>query len=294
MDKKIYDIAIIGNFTKDTIISSSGTRTVDGGGFNYGAFVASMMGLKVATVTRLAEEDKRVVDALRSRGVDVFPFYSPKSTVLQLFYPGSNVDERVLTIKSVADPFSIEHVKNIDAKVFLLNAVLRGELSLEVLKELRKKDALIGADLQGFIRVIDSDGTMHNAEWPEKQEVLSLVDVLKTDAGEGEFLTGEKDIRTQARILNELGPKEIVLSHRDGVLVYAEGNYYEAPFTYNKLVGRSGRGDTCISAYICKRISASAKESTIWTAAVTSLKMEAEGPIKREIGEVEDHILKNY
>ncbi len=117
---------------------------------------------------------------------------------------------------------------------------------------------------------------------------------MKTDAGEGEFLTGETDIRVQAKMISELGPKEIVLSHRNGILVFAEGKYYEAPFTYNKLVGRSGRGDTCISSYICKRLSASAKESTVWSAAVTSLKMEAEGPIKREIGEVEDHILRNY
>ena len=93
-------------------------------------------------------------------------------------------------------------------------------------------------------------------------------------------------------MLYELGPKEIVLSHRNGILVFAEGKYHEAPFSYNKLVGRSGRGDTCISSYVCKRLSASAKESTIWSAAVTSLKMEAEGPIKRKIEEVEDHILK--
>jgi len=294
MKKNTYDIVIIGNYTKDTIISSSGTRTVDGGGFNYGACVAAMMGLKVAAITRLAKEDKHVVDALKKKGVAVFPFYSPKSTLMQLFYPTSNVDQRVLTVKSVADPFTKAQVRDMEAKAFLLNASIRGELSLEVLKELRKKDALIAADLQGFIRVVAPDGTLHNAEWEEKLEVLPLIDVLKTDAGEGEFLTGETDIRVQARMIHELGPKEIVLSHRNGILVFADGQYYEAPFSYNKLVGRSGRGDTCISSYICKRLSASAKESTIWSAAVTSLKMEAEGPIRREIEEVEDHILKNY
>jgi hypothetical protein len=57
---------------------------------------------------------------------------------------------------------------------------------------------------------------------------------------EGEFLTGETDIRDQARMISDLGPKEIVLSHRNGIFVFAEG------------------------------------------------------PIKREIGEVEEHILKNY
>jgi sugar/nucleoside kinase (ribokinase family) len=294
MKKNTYDIVIIGNYTKDTIVSPSGTRNVDGGGFNYGAYVAAMMGLKVAAITRLAKEDNHVVDALKRNGVEVFPFYSPKSTLMHLFYPTSNVDQRVLTVKSVADPFTPAQVKDMQAKVFLLNASTRGEISLEVIQELRKKDALIVADLQGFIRVIAPDGTLHNSEWQEKQEVLSLVDVLKTDAVEGEFLTGETDIRVQAKVLYELGPKEIVLSHRNGILVFAEGKYHEAPFSYNKLVGRSGRGDTCISSYICKRLSASPAESTIWSAAVTSMKMEAEGPIKREIGEVEDHILRNY
>ncbi|GAI47099.1 unnamed protein product, partial [marine sediment metagenome] len=51
---KFYDIAFIGHYTKDTIVSSSGIRIVDGGVFNYGANVAARMNLKVATVTRLA------------------------------------------------------------------------------------------------------------------------------------------------------------------------------------------------------------------------------------------------
>ena len=37
MKENTYDIVIIGNYTKDTIVSPSGTRVVDGGGFNYGA-----------------------------------------------------------------------------------------------------------------------------------------------------------------------------------------------------------------------------------------------------------------
>ena len=294
MNKKAYDVIFIGNYTKDTVVSPSGTRYVDGGGFNYGAHTAVMMGLKVAAITRLAKEDIHVVDALTNLGVDVFPFYSPESTLMHLFYPTTNVDERVLTVKSVAGSFTPAQVREAEAKVFLLNASTRGEINLEVIKEIRKKDTLICADIQGFIRVIAPDGKLENKEWPEKREVLSVVDVLKTDAVEGESLTGETDIRVQARMLADLGPKEIVITNQKGVLVYAEGQYHEALFSFKKLVGRSGRGDTCIASYMCKRLSASPKESTIWAAAVTSLKMEAEGPIKIKIGEVEDHIQRNY
>ena len=294
MKKNIYDIVLIGNYTKDTIVSPSGTRYVDGGGFNYGAHVAAMMGLKVAAITRLAKDDIHVVESLEQIGVDVFPFYSPSSTLMRLYYPGTNVDERVLTVTGVADPFLPEHVREVESRIFLLNASTRGEINLEVIGELLKKHTMIVADVQGFIRVIDRDGNLKNEEWKEKKEILSRVDVLKADSVEGEFITGKKEIRDQARVLSELGPAEIVLTHRNGILAYAGGEFHEAPFSYKKLVGRSGRGDTCISSYICKRLSASAKESAIWSAAVTSLKMEAEGPIRRDISEIEDHIRKYY
>lgn len=294
MNDKKYDVVLIGNYTKDTAVYPSGTRYMDGGGFNYGAHVASMMGLKTATITRLAREDSHVVDALTEIGVDVIPYYSRESTHMHLFYPITNVDQRVLTVKSVADPFTPAQVRGPKARITLLNASTRGEIDLEVVKEIRLKETLLVADLQGFIRVVTPDGTLEYKEWPEKNEILSMVDVLKTDVVEGEFLTGEKDKKIQAKMLADLGPKEVVLTHRNGVLVFAGGRYHEATFTYKKLVGRSGRGDTCISSYVCRRLTASPEESTVWAAAVTSLKMEAEGPIKRKIGEVEDHIRNHY
>ena len=91
-----------------------------------------------------------------------------------------------------------------------------------------------------------------------------------------------------------LGPNEIVLTHRNGLLVYAEGRFYEAGFFPVELAGRSGRGDTCLSAYVSKRLVASPADSTTWAAAVTSLKLEAEGPFRREIDEVEDLIERRY
>ena len=40
---QIYDLALLGHYTKDTIVSASGTRVVDGGAFNYGAQVGIRM-----------------------------------------------------------------------------------------------------------------------------------------------------------------------------------------------------------------------------------------------------------
>jgi len=83
----MFDLVIIGNYTKDTIVSPSGKRHIDGGGFNYGAHVGAMMGLRTAAVTRLSHEDKRVVEALVRMGVTVYPLYTAHSTDMLLFYP---------------------------------------------------------------------------------------------------------------------------------------------------------------------------------------------------------------
>jgi len=288
-----YDIAFLGHYTKDTIVSASGTRVVDGGAFNYGAHVAGRMGLKVAAITRLAEEDFHVVDELRRLGVDTFARATPESTCLRLEYPTSNVDERIIYVASTAGAFTPEEVRGLQARAFLIGASMRGEVSLQVIEELAKKEALLAADVQGFVRVA-RHGKLVGETWPEKQAVLAHMDVLKTDAVEAEMLTGQTEVRVAAQLLADLGPSEIVLTHCDGVLVYADGKFHEARFYPQELIGRSGRGDTCIAAYVARRLTASPAQATTWAAAMASLKMEAEGPFRREVHEVEDLIRMRY
>ncbi len=290
---KFYDIAFIGHYTKDTIVSTLGTRIVDGGAFNYGANVAARMGLKVAAVTRLANEDLRVVEKLKHLGVDVFSHISPQSTCLRLEYPTSDVDERVIYITSSAGPFITTEVENIHARAIVVGASMRGEVSLKIIEELAKKKTILAADVQSFIRVNDN-GKLVPKEWPERNDIFACLDILKTDAVEAGLLFGNCDLYTAAQKIHDLGPQEVVITHRDGLLVYADGNFYEEKFLPKEIIGRSGRGDTCIASYTTKRLSASPQEATIWAAAVTSLKMEAEGPFKRTMQEVNNLIYNKY
>ena len=289
-----YDIVTIGNYTKDTIVSSAGTRHVDGGGYSYAAHAARLRGLSVAAVTRLAAEDRPSTDALRAKGVDVHVFESPQSTLMQLEYPTSNVDERMLTVASVAKPFTPELLAPFSARAFIVNGSARGEASLEVMQSLKEKGGLLCADVQGFVRIVDGAGRLRYERWPEQADILGLVDILKTDAVEAEFLTGESDIRRAAQALADDGPSEIVLTHRGGLLVLADGSFHEAAFHPEVLRGRSGRGDTCMGSYVSSRLDASPAESTVWAAAVTSLKMEQEGPIMRSADDVAALIDRRY
>jgi sugar/nucleoside kinase (ribokinase family) len=152
----------------------------------------------------------------------------------------------------------------------------------------------LALDVQGFVRVVTPEGRLAYEIWPERELVLGMVDILKTDAVEAEFLTGTADLREAAKRLAALGPKEIVLTHKDGLLVLADGKYHEAPFKPVELRGRSGRGDTCVGSYASRRINAEPAASTRWAAALTSLKLEAEGVIRRSRADVEKLLREQY
>ncbi|MFQ5812977.1 MAG: PfkB family carbohydrate kinase [Anaerolineae bacterium] len=288
-----FDIAFLGHYTKDTIVLPHETKAVRGGAFYYGAHVVVKMGLKAAVITRLAEEDFEVVDDLTRMGVEVFATPTPQSTNLRLVYPTQDLDHRTVYNVGSAGPFTPAEVAPVQARTFHIGASVRGEVPLDVIEALAQKEARISLDVQGFIRV-NRGGELVHEDWPEAVQILELVDVLKADGVEAEVLTGRNDLREAARALAEFGPGEVVLTHGKGVLVYAYGRFYAAPFRTREMKGRTGRGDTCIAAYLAKRLTASPAEATVWTAALTSLKMETEGPFSREIMEVEKLISERY
>jgi sugar/nucleoside kinase (ribokinase family) len=293
MQAREHDITFLGNYTKDTIVSAAGTRMVDGGAFNYGAHVAAAMGLRAVAITRLAREDWRVVEALEALGVTVFAEATPASTCLRLEYPTSNPDERTIHVTGSAGSFAPAQMADVQARAFVLGPSFRGEVGLDVIQALAAKGAWIAADVQGWVRVVREGKLVYEA-WPEARQFLAGIHILKADAVEAGWLTGETDLRRAADLLAELGPEEIVLTHRNGLLVLAGGRCYEVGFYPAALVGRSGRGDTCLAAYVSKRLGAPPDQATTWAAALTSLKMEAEGPFRREIGAVEALIRQRY
>jgi len=290
---KTYEVLYIGNYTKDTIISPAGTRYVDGGAVNYAAHAAGRLGAHVAVVTHLSKEDDRVVRKFAAAGIDCFATYTPFSTLMKLEYPTTNPDIRTLSVTATAAPITADEIKTLNAKAAVIGSSLRGEVGLDVITALKAKGMLVAADMQGFVRVLRGVELKYEA-WPDMAATLAHIDVVKSDAVEAEFLTGETDIYKAAKFFSDMGPKEIVLTHKDGLLIYADGKVYEMGFFPARLDGRSGRGDTCVGAYMAKRLSIGPREAGIWAAAVTSLKMENLGPFNRTISEVEAFIHEKY
>jgi len=293
LNNKVYDVVCIGNYTKDTIITPAGTTYVDGGAINYSAHAAARLGARVVVVTHLASEDQRVVEKFTQSGIDCLPTYTPQSTLMRLEYPTTNPDVRNLSVTSTAGSITADEVMNLQAKFAVIGSSLRGEVGLDVIQALQENNILVAVDVQGYVRVLREQELKYEP-WDEMAETLAQVDVLKSDAVEAEYLTGESDIYQAAKAFTAMGPKEIVLTHKEGVLVYANGDFYDRPFHPQNMSGRSGRGDTCIGTYVAMRLRESPAGASIWAAALTSLKMENQGPFNRTLAEVEALIHSKY
>jgi len=201
-------------------------------------------------------------------------------------YPTDNLDQRTIELTISAGPFTLDEVAGLDAKAYAVGASVRGEVPTEVVEALAAKHGILALDVQGFLRIV-RNGTLVSDGWPGKEAILRHVTVLKTDAVEAELITGESDRYVAARKLAAYGPKEVLLTHGGGVLVYHDGVFHEAPWAPEAIRGRSGRGDTCTSSYLSRRLTAPPEDAVVWAAAVTSLKLEAEGPFRRDLKEVE-------
>lgn len=290
---KRYDVLYIGNYTKDTIISPAGTKIVDGGAVNYAAHAAARLGVRVAVVTRLAEEDKHVVEKFTQSGIDCYVTFTPHSTLLKLEYPTADPDIRILSVTATAGSITPSEIEHMNARAAVIGSSLRGEVGMDVIDSLKGKGMSVAADMQGFVRVLRGVELKYEP-WHEMRSTLAQIDIVKSDAVEAEFLTGESDIYRAARFYADMGPQEIVLTHKDGLLIYADGNFHEMNFYPARLDGRSGRGDTCIGTYVAKRLSLEPRQAGIWAAAVTSLKMESPRPFDRSVREVEALIHDKY
>jgi sugar/nucleoside kinase (ribokinase family) len=292
---KSYDIIFAGNYTKDTIITPDGTSYVDGGGMNYAASVAHRLGIHAAVVTRLAKEDKHVVEDIRSRGIDCYPVFSPSSTLMTLEYKTHEVDKRSLYVKGVAGTITPENLDGLKAHAIVVSPSLRGEVEPEFFETLRssRQGVLLSADMQGFARVLHGESLCYES-WPDMEHVLHNLDIVKTDAVEAQHLTGESNIEKAAAMLASCGAHEIILTHSEGLLVYAGGKFHHFPWHSKSMAGRSGRGDTCVGSYVAKRLTQPPAEAGKWSAAATSLKMETLGVFNRSIADVEELIARYY
>ena len=278
----MYDIILVGHLAKDKIVIGGKERESSGGAPFYGAFPLLRMGKKVGIITKLKKEDFYITAPLvKELNLSLFVTFTSDTTGIENIYPTENLDYRICRVLGRSDSFTLYDFPQVETKVYHIAPLIKGEIEKHIIEFLKTK-AMIGLDVQGFVRVKKENELVYE-DWKEKLEILPLVDFLKADLKEAEILTGTSDPLKASKIFSKWGAKEIIITRKEGVSVYVDNNYFEFPFTPSKIVGRTGRGDTCMSTYIGMRLDYPPKKSLEFAAKLTSRKLEIEGPFNEEI-----------
>lgn len=274
------DICCIGHITLDKIVTPKKTTYMPGGTSYY--FSHGISHLKdtkhYQLVTALAPSEFKAVEDIRARGIKVTVIPSHRTVYFENTY-GENQDNRSQRVLAKADPFTVDHLKNVNAHIFHLGSLLADDFSLDVVKYLSTK-GILAVDAQGYLREVRGE-KVYPVDWTEKVEALKYIDILKVNEHEMEVLTGYKEARPAALQLASWGVKEVLITLGSlGSILYTESQFYKIPaYPPKEVVDATGCGDTYMTGYLYMRNKgASIEEAGCFAAAMSTLKLEASGP----------------
>lgn len=282
-----YDLCCIGHITLDKVVTPNNTAHMPGGtAFYCSHAIRHLNHINYSLVTSLAETEMSVVDDLRQKGIDTTAIISKSSVYFENVY-GENQDDRTQKVLAKADPFTIDGVKDIDAKIYFLGALLADDFSLDFVEQIAKK-GLVAVDSQGYLRkVIGQD--VFATDWENKLNFLKYVHFLKVNEMEMEALTGEADTRKAAQRLYEWGVKEVVITLGSlGSIIFDGKDFYTIPaYKPSEVIDATGCGDTYMTGYLYKRVQgADYQEAGKFGAAMATIKIENMGPFNSKLDDI--------
>jgi len=287
-----FDITFIGHVCYDEITPFGGATTVTpGSAVLCGAMVSARVGSATAVVTRMDPADDAILTPLRALGVACVVTPCPVTTFARVVHPSENVDERRLYVMRDPGPFTLADLPTgLQSGIVHLAGISDHEFTLDFIRDLKQAGYALSLDMQSLVRVIGPEREIVFSDVPAKREIVPLLDVVKLDVVEAEILTGTRELEQAARIFADWGAKEVLITEKQGAVLAVDGQVMREPFTNRTQVGRTGRGDTTISAYLSRRTTHTPAEALRFAAALVSLKMETPGPFTGTLEAVEQRM----
>ena len=289
------DICCIGHITKDKIVTPHRVVYMAGGTSFYFAYAINQLpnDVSFSLVTSMDPTETEPAEKMRQAGIDVTHNASRNTVFFENIY-GENQNERKQRVLAKADPFTIEQLEHVDAKVYHLGSLLSDDFSNEVVEYLAKKGK-VSIDVQGYLREV-RDEKVYPIDWKDKLKVLKNTYYLKVNEIEMETITGLKDAHEAAKLLHSWGVTEVIITlGSEGSLIYVDDTFYEIPaYAPHEVVDATGCGDTYSAGYLYQRtLGATPTEAGKFAAAMCTIKLEHNGPFNRSIDDIHEIISKH-
>ena len=289
------DICCIDHITKDKIVTPHRVVYMAGGTSFYFAYAINQLpnDVSFSLVTSMDPTETEPAEKMRQAGIDVTLNASRNTVFFENIY-GENQNERKQRVLAKADPFTIEQLEHVDAKVYHLGSLLSDDFSNEVVEYLAKKGK-VSIDVQGYLREV-RDEKVYPIDWKDKLKVLKNTYYLKVNEIEMETITGLKDAYEAAKLLHSWGVTEVIITlGSEGSLIYVDDTFYEIPaYAPHEVVDATGCGDTYSAGYLYQRtLGATPTEAGKFAAAMCTIKLEHNGPFNRSIDDIHEIISKH-
>lgn len=264
---------VVGNITKDELITKAGRRIALGGA-SYAAIAAAKLGWKARIVSRGNSELEAWAERLRGKGimVDVQPDDS-----LTHFLNDYSSGRRRQWLLSHTGPIAYD--PSWEADVIHINPMF-GEVGAEEVGRAKGRCELLSLDVQGFVRGLEGSRVVGRF-WIGRGAFLRNVDLLKIGRDEAGLVSRMGDPWGICNELSGFGPRVIELTLGEGgSLIFAgdRRDIYEVPAYRTREVDPTGAGDVYAAAFAIKYFgSRDALEAGLFASAAASFAVEAFG-----------------
>jgi sugar/nucleoside kinase (ribokinase family) len=219
---------------------------------------------------------------LRQEGIDlsaVVKLANEQTTRFELEY-SKDLSSRTLRLESKASAITVDDLpRSLRAKAIHV-APIAGEISYEVVEQLKGCAEFLSLDPQGLLRSFDATGKVTSSASVDKR-LFSLINIYKSSLDEISALTGCSDLNSAIKAIHDFGVETVIVTlGAKGAVLSVEKTLYNIPACNSRVfVDPTGAGDVFIGGFLTEYIR---EKDSLWCACVgsaaASLVVEGIGP----------------
>ena len=235
---------VVGNITKDTLITKQG-KFFTFGGTSYSGITASKLGYDSNILTRGNQTLDNWIRFLKKNNINVIFQKDRKTTSFINNYSNHDRKQKLL---ECTGKINFDISRNLD--IIHLNPIYR-EIDVEIVKKARERCELLSLDIQGLVRTRKS-GDIIQKFWDEREKYMRYIDFLKIGKYELSSVSKKKNLRDICEDLKSVGAGIIGLTlGKKGSIIYDE-DLFKIPAYKTKTVDETGAGDVYGASFAIK------------------------------------------
>jgi sugar/nucleoside kinase (ribokinase family) len=261
-----YDLAVVGHIVLDCLRLKGRTQNSrQGGPCIYAGLAAKSLDGQVIVLSKVGRDfgSRRLIH-LRKLGISTSHIVVTDSSTTR-FRINYREGDRSMCVTSICDPISNEDIQTLPSSSAIHIGPVLNEVPHSLAMRLTECNSEVGLDPQGYLRKLDSNGTVRVRKWRDRS-LLKKITVLKVSESELPQVVGT---RVSIKKLSKLGSEIVLLTKgAQGTIVWSRDNgMFNVPAHPTHVRNPTGAGDALLGAFLITWVRTG---DLLWAAAVGS------------------------